>query len=101
MKYNSTVDKTIELIEQLAINSSLQGLPVRNNAIELTDIDTEIKNSLIANDVTSLEKLLDLNTKIRCQGIHPGQPDEEGQEEQEEQEELPDEKANGMMQFAI
>jgi hypothetical protein len=85
MKNKTTVSNIIELIEQLATQSSLQGSSAQTNAIKKADISAELQESLIKQDIKILESQLNLDNRIRCVGVYPGESDEEKREEEQDQ----------------
>jgi hypothetical protein len=101
MKSNTTVNNTIELIERLATQSSLQGSSARKAAVESADIESALKDSLLNQDIATLESQLNLSNRIRCQGVHPGEAEEESQHEQNDDDEEQKEEAQNLRAIAI
>ena len=88
------MSKVIQVLAQMASNLSYQNAHAVEALLKTAEINTEQSEAIITNDVTSLERQLDICPDIFCTFI-PAEDDEN--EENKESEESPDEDAKSVV----
>lgn len=77
------MNKVIQVLAQMASDSSLQNEPSVKDLLTTAEINIEQSEAIIAKDITSLERQLDICPDFFCAFI-PAEDDEQPKDEEEE-----------------
>ena len=77
------MNKTIKLLEEIAVDATLINNEAIQEKILSADISEEVKSALVEKDFEEVVKFLDARSKIFC-GIFPAEDDEPSEDDDSE-----------------